>query len=318
MSLELIVSAALPDTSVQITSLTFSRDGAQLLVGTNRAVPANELLGMQWVTWGTSPPVVQALQLPQVGFKPDIDSGAVAFDVDDSNALVAAGTYSAYRADEEELWLVSKADERPPRLVARSRNASLPFSLTRDQAHAVVLRSEDGVTQLELIRLTSLDIEFRVPVPIESQSKRALDVAANNDRSQFAIAFDDRVVCTGRDGATTAAWPNTDRLRRLTFGNGDKTLFGVSRDQVVRFQFGQEPRVFSLPKTRSWAFSEEREVITFFDGDSFQELDLDTGARRTLGAMPHRFIAQGYDLARRRIGVIGYEEAVFQLRVFQY
>jgi hypothetical protein len=306
MSVEILVDAALPERTTQYTTLAFSREGDTLLAGTNRLADPPELLGVQWLDWTVTPPGIDMCELPDPGFQTSIDAGTFAIDVGGGEAILIADSMASVL----QAWRVDRRAAVPPRLLRSFARDTFQMAATLGGAQLLIRHPQ----WLELIRLDSFSPELFVPLPPSGADVHA--VAVSPDRTGFAIAHLDRVICLGARGQELASWPVNVRLHRLVFAERELLLWGVARDQVLRFEAGRAPRSFALPKNARLSGVRDHKAIWL--SDEVCELDLDTGAVRSLGRFAHPAIHVAFDVARRRLATLGHEQGAFRLRVARY
>jgi hypothetical protein len=303
MPLEEVASFAIPPIEGGYLAMTFSKDGTRLLIGYNRIVGRSEVLGIRWVDLSSQS--TDAQDLPFGGLVPDIDSSAVALDVDGDNALAIAATTSAYRPEHEQLWLLNRSGTVAPRLIHEGRVAR--FSLSSDASQVLVARPDD----LELNTLSPL-----VPVRRLHTLARAIDaIALAADHQHVAIGGEGRVrLAQGAEELTS--WQINERLRWLVFADRDLTLFGVSREGVTRFRWNEAPVTLRVPGARPCDIDSSR-CVAVFAGQRLHEVDLLTGSAVALGEIALPVNNWAVDARSRRLAIRDYENDTTRLRIYQ-
>jgi hypothetical protein len=303
MPIEEVAAFAIPPVAGGYLAMTFSRDRTRLLIGYNRIVGRDEVLGVRWVN--LSGHATDSQDLPYAGLVPDIDSSTAAMDVDGDNALAIAATTSAYRPDHQQLWLLNRSGAHPPRLIHEGRAAR--FSLASNASHVLVARQDD----LELNTLSPL-----APVIRLRTLTRAIDaIALAADHQHVAVAGEGRVrLAQGGDELTS--WQIDERLRWLVFADRDLTLFGVSRDGVTRFRWNEAPVTLRVPGARPGDIDSNR-CVAVFAGQRLHEVDLLTGKSVALGEISLPGNDWAVDARSRRLAIRDYENATTRIRIYQ-
>jgi hypothetical protein len=308
-----IAELDLPKRNVSHRTLTFSADGNQLLIGTNSFEGPTETLGVMWVGWAASSPAIRTLDFPAQSFVADIDSSVLALDVDvdGAHAIAIVGSYSAYRAPEEQLWLIGKD---APRLLHHSRNARLAFCLTANRKQLCFLNSQREPPCLELVPLVPL----APPIPLPLRSiEGAQAVAVSTERKYVAIAHEFRVACSTLEGGEVCAWPKGAPVNALHFAEDDLAVWAIRKEEIMLLQWKGEQVAFSVPKMQALGLHVADRTAMFVGGREVCELDLSSGARRATGTLPGASSNIACDPARRRIAVLAYVDGRARISVFE-
>jgi len=272
------------------------------------------VLGVLWVNWRTGQSLTR--ELPRDELKPDIDSSALAVDVNGDLAIAVSGAYSAYRPDEEQLWLVRQTETNPPQLVHHSRKSGLVFSLSPDRTHLLVGDSISEQPRLEMFALAPFVATVRIPV---TSGAKLYAVALSNDLQHVAIATEHRVVCVGRDGKELCAWPNEPKLHFLSFAEDGLSLWGISKDAVTHFPWKGAQVPFTIFGGRPWAFDTGTQRAVFLAPAGICEVNLSNGEVLVLGGgiRANAPFVDCCDVGRRRTAILDYDGPSARIRVFE-